>query len=105
MAEKVGALKQQINDPAFPHITYRKGASGAPFPVLRGTGIRVQTLVVATQTWGLTPARVAAEYDLTPMQVQEALAFYAAHRDEIDAALMAEEVLEAGAHGPTAPAS
>src|SRR5712691_3195815 len=93
VAEKVGALKQQLDDPAFPHITYRKGASGAPVPLLRGRGIRVQTLVVATQTWGLTPAQVAAEYDLTRLQVQEALAFYTAHRDEIDTALAAEEAL------------
>lgn len=105
VAEKVGALKQQLDDPAFPHITYRKGTSGAPVPVLRGRGIRVQTLVVATQTWGLTPAQVTAEYDLTLTQIQEALAFYTAHRDEIDVALAAEEALEAGAHGPTAPAS
>jgi len=62
-------------------------------------------LVVATQTWGLTPAQVAAEYALTLMQIQEALAFYAAHRDEIDAGLAAEEALEASAHGPTAPPS
>jgi uncharacterized protein (DUF433 family) len=102
VAEKVGALKQQLDDPAFPHITYRRKVSGIPVPVLRGTGIRVQTLVVATQTWGLTPVQVATEYDLPLTQVQEALAFYAAHRDEIDVALTVEEALEAGAHGPTA---
>ena len=28
VAEKVGALKQQLDDPAFPHITYRRGACG-----------------------------------------------------------------------------
>lgn len=100
VAEKVGTLKQQLDDPAFPHITYRRKASGIPVPVLRGTGIRVQTLVVATQTWGLTPAQVATEYDLPLTQVQEALAFYTAHRDEIDVTLTAEEALEAGAHGP-----
>ena len=44
VAEKVGALKQQLDDPAFPRVTYRRGASGQPVPVLRGTGIRVQTV-------------------------------------------------------------
>ena len=80
VAEKVGALKQQLDDPAFPHVTYRRGASGHPVAVLRGTGLRVQTVVVAVQTWGLSPAAVAAEYDLSVAQVQEALAFYAAHQ-------------------------
>jgi hypothetical protein len=44
--------------------------------------------------------QVAAEYDLPLTQVQEALAFYTAHRNEIDVALTAEAALEAGAHGP-----
>src|SRR5712691_5566069 len=62
VAEKVGALKQQLDDPAFPHITYRRGASGQPVAVLRGAGLRVQTVVVAAQTWDLSPAEVATEY-------------------------------------------
>jgi len=104
VAEKVGALKQQLDDPAFPHLTYRRGASGHPVAVLRGTGLRVQTVVVAVQTWGLSPAAVAAEYDLSVAQVQEALAFYAAHQGEIDAALAADAACEAAAPGaPTAP--
>jgi uncharacterized protein (DUF433 family) len=71
--------------------------------VLRGAGIRIQTIVVAAQTWGLSPPQIATEYDLPVAQVQEALAFYNAHRPEIDAALVAEDALEAGAHGPSAP--
>jgi hypothetical protein len=47
--------------------------------------MRVQTLVVAAQTWGLTPAQLAAEYDLPVTQIEEALAFSAAHQGEIDA--------------------
>jgi uncharacterized protein (DUF433 family) len=63
----------------------------------------VQTLVVATQTWNLTPAQVAAEYGLPVAQVEEALAFYVAHQGEIDAALAADATREAAAHGaPTA---
>ena len=99
VAEKVGALKQQLDDPAFPHITYRRGARGQPVAVLRGTGIRVQTVVVATETWDFSPAQIATEYDVSVSQVREALAFYAPHRCEIDAAIEAEHAREAEAHG------
>jgi uncharacterized protein (DUF433 family) len=95
VAEKVGALRQNLNDPAFPQITYRRGAAGMPKPVLRGTGIRVQTVVVAARHWEWTPEQIAAEYDLTASQVEEALAFYAAHRAELDAAIAVEQELEA----------
>lgn len=95
VSEKVGALNQQLDDPAFPHVTYRRGAGGQPVPVLRGTGIRVQTVVVAAQAWELSPAQIAAEYDLTEAQVKDALAFYEAHRQEIEAGIAAEQALEA----------
>ena len=99
VAEKVGALGQRLDDLAFPHITYRRGASGQPTPVVRGTGLHVQTLVIAARTWGLTPAQLAVEYELPFAQVEEALAFAAAHQDEIDSALTAEAAREAAAHG------
>lgn len=95
VAERVGALRQELNDPRFPRIVYRRGASGTPTPVLRGTGLRVQTIVIAVERWGLAPDAVAAEYDLTGAQVEEALAFYEAHGAEIDALMAAEEELEA----------
>lgn len=98
-AEKVGALSQQLDDPEFPQITYRRGASGAPTPVLRGTGLRVQTIVVAHEQWGMTAAEIAEEYGLTQRQIEEALAFYAAHREEIDARLDREARLAREAHG------
>ena len=91
VAEKVGGLKQAIDDPRFPQVTYRRGAAGWPEPVLRGTGIRAQTIVVAHQTWAMAPAEIAADYDLTPEQVTEALAFYEAHRGEIEASLAEEQ--------------
>ncbi len=94
VAEKVGELRQNLDDSAFPRITYRNGTARIPTPFLRGTGIRVQTIVVAVERWQMTPAQVAAEYELTVAQVEEALAFYAAHRVEIDASLEAEESLE-----------
>ena len=83
-AEKVGALSRQLDDPAFPHVTYRRGAAGIPMPVLRGTGIRVQTIAIAHEQWGMSAADIAAEYGLSTAQIEAALAFYEAHRDEID---------------------
>ena len=100
VAEKVGSLRQSLDDPAFPQITYRRGAAGQPVPVLRGTGIRVQTVVVATQQWGMEPGQIATEYALPEAQVKEAVAFYAVHQAEIDAALAAEQALEAGRDRP-----
>jgi uncharacterized protein (DUF433 family) len=94
VAEKVGSLKQSLDDPAFPRVTYRRGAAGQPVPVLRGTGIRIQTVVVAVQHWEMTPDRFAAEYGLTEAQVKEALAFYEANRSEIDAYLAIERAME-----------
>jgi uncharacterized protein (DUF433 family) len=91
VAEKVGELRRSLDDPAFPGVTYRVGASREPTPVLRGTGIRVQTIVIATRSWGLSVTQIAEEWDLSERQVTEALAFYAAHRAEIDADILAEE--------------
>ena len=92
VAEKVGGLLQGLDDPEYPNITYRRGASGSLSPVLRGTGIRVQTIVLASQN--NTPAEIAEDYDLPHAQVQEALSFYKAHRVEIDAHIQAEAALE-----------
>jgi uncharacterized protein (DUF433 family) len=92
VAEKVGSLLQGLDDSNFPNITYRRGASGSLSPILRGTGIRVQTIALASQN--STPAEIAEDYDLPPMQVQEALGFYEAHRVEIDAHIQAEAALE-----------
>lgn len=92
VAEKVGALFQELDDPNFPNVTYRRGASGSLSPVLRGTGIRVQTIVIASEK--MSPAEIAEDYDLTLAQVQEALGFYKAHRAEIDAFIQAEAALE-----------
>src|SRR5512147_919936 len=88
VAEKVGELLQGLDDPEYPSITYRRGASGSLSPVLRGTGIRVQTIILASRN--NTPAEIAEDYDLPPPQVKEALGFYKAHRVEIDANIEAE---------------
>jgi uncharacterized protein (DUF433 family) len=93
LAEKVGALAQRLDDPAYPHVTYRRGAAGVPTPVVRGSGVRVQSLAIAARRWGLTPQQLAGEYGLTMAQIDGALAFAAAHEREIELALAAEEAL------------
>ena len=94
VAEKVAELRQNLDDPAFPQVTYRRGTSGTPTPVLRGVGVRVQTIVIAAERWQMSPEHIAAEYGLELAQVEAALRFYAAHRAEIAAALAVEETLE-----------
>ncbi|MBN1452351.1 MAG: DUF433 domain-containing protein [Anaerolineales bacterium] len=93
VAEKVGALAQGVDDPDFPGISYRRGTSRQPTPVLRGTGIRVQTIAIAANNWGMSPAEIADEYDIPEAQIREAQSFYEAHRAEIDAAIESEEAL------------
>jgi len=94
LAEKLGMLRSQVDDPDFPHITYRRGASRRPTPVLSGSGIRVQTIVTAAEQWGLSPAEIAEQYGISETQIREAQAFYAAHRSEIDADIQSESALE-----------
>ena len=84
VSEKVASLRQQLDDPKFPSITYRRGASGWVTPVIRGTGIRVQTIATEIKH-GLSPEEIAAEYELDLKKVDEAQAFYEAHQPEIDA--------------------
>jgi uncharacterized protein (DUF433 family) len=95
VSEKVAALRQQLDDPKFPGITYRRGASGWVTPIMRGTGIRVQTVAVDIQQ-GMNIKEIAAEYELGAERVREALAFYEAHRPEIDANIQAEQQAEPG---------
>lgn len=93
VSEKVASLRQELDDPNFPGITYRRGASGWVTPVIRGTGIRVQTVAVNSQQ-GMKPEQMAADYDLSVNRIREAQAFYNAHRPEIDANIRAEQDLE-----------
>jgi uncharacterized protein (DUF433 family) len=86
---------KQNNNRTFSQITYVPGASGQLIPVLHGTRLRVQTIVIASQKWALSPNQIAAEYDLSEAQVNEVLAFYAAHSQEIDASIATEQIIEA----------
>lgn len=94
VAEKLGSLRANVDDPNFPRITYRRSASRRPTPVLSGTGIRVQTIVTAANQWRLSPAEIAEQFNIPEAQVKEARAFYEAHRDEIDADIETESALE-----------
>ena len=95
IAEKVTELKSSLDDPRFSQITYRRGSSGIPTPVLRGTGVRVETIVIAHQSWGMPAEKMADEYGLPVEAVQEALNYYAAHPEEIDALIQLEKSIEA----------
>jgi uncharacterized protein (DUF433 family) len=95
ISEKVSELKASIDDPRFPMITYRRGASGVPTPVIRGTGIRVETIVVANRHWSQPASELAEEYDLPLEAVEAALAYYQAHPEEIDTLIRIEQEIEA----------
>lgn len=97
VSERVGSLRQTVDDLNFPQITYRRGQSNMPTPIVLGTGIRVQTIVICVQNWKMTPAEIADEYDLSLDQVNAALAFYKAHQHEIDSHIAYEQKLAAEA--------
>jgi uncharacterized protein (DUF433 family) len=90
VSEKVASLRQALDDPNFPGITYRRGASGWVTPILRGTGIRVQTIVMCL-SMGMSPEQIATEYELDGSRIREVKAFYTAHRPEIDASIQVEQ--------------
>ncbi len=90
VTEKVGTLKA-----SFSLIAYRQGASGQIFPVVKGTGVRVQTIAIAANKWAMSAAQIADEYDLLSEQVTEALSFYAVNKEQVDFAIASEKELEA----------
>jgi uncharacterized protein (DUF433 family) len=93
VSEKVTSLRQTLDDPKFPGITYRRGASGWVTPIIRGTGIRVQTIVMSSSS-GMSPEQIATEYELDVTRIREVQAFYTAHRPEIDASIHVEHDME-----------
>jgi len=92
--DKVRDLKSGLDDPYFPDITYRQWASGMPVPVLRGTGIRVQTIVISSREWNESTTEIAAQYGLSEEQIVEALRFYRAHQAEVDLLIQSDTRLE-----------
>jgi len=53
-------------------------------PVIRGTRISVRSVALAAQEYGAPDGVVEAYPQLTPADVSDALAFYEAHKTEID---------------------
>ena len=93
VSEKVATMRNQLDDPRFPLITYRQGGSGIARPVIRGTALHVQAIVQSLKL-GETPQSVAKNYGVDIKQVQEAQAFYQVHREKIDDFIKDEEDLE-----------
>lgn len=89
VTEKVSTLKA-----SFSQIAYRQGANGQLVPIIKGTGIRVQTVVIASQKWGMSLSQIADEYQLNEAQVREALSFYVVNKEQIDTAISSEQSLE-----------
>ena len=85
LAEKVTALKSKIDDPNFPDITYKLDVDNQPLPMIKGKGIRVQTLVIAFYDWKESVVEISQQYDLPQKTVKQALAFYEAHKKVVDA--------------------
>jgi uncharacterized protein (DUF433 family) len=94
------AVVEQSGGSHSSQVTGRNGING-PTPVLKGTNLRVQTIVTAVQEWNMTAEQVAADYDLQAAQVLAALEYYADHRIEIDAAIADEAALERAATAPS----
>lgn len=85
VSEKVGTMKGAgtLGDPRFPNIVYRQGASGILAPAVNG-GIRVQSIVIMMNDFGMSAEEIAEEYDQPLSHIKEALAYYQAHPYEIE---------------------
>lgn len=64
----------------------------------------MQTLVSAVHKWGEEVEALAEDYDQPVEAIQDALAFYEAHREEIDLLIRIEHEIEAR-HDQTQAAS
>jgi len=84
LAEKVTSLKSKIDDPDFPSITYKLDFDKQVVPIIKGKGIRVQTIVIAFHDWHESIAEIADQYDLPIKLVKEVLAYYDAHKKAVD---------------------
>lgn len=85
LAEKVTTLKSKIDDPNFPDITYKLDSDNQLVPIIKGKGIRVQTLMIAYYNWKESVAEISQQYDLPQKTVKQALSFYEAHKKVVDA--------------------
>ncbi len=80
---------------AFAHIARSPAILGGD-PVVAGSRIAVRVIVQTAQHTATRDELYAAHATLTPAAIDEALAYYAQHRDEIDASIRAnDDALEA----------
>ncbi len=88
LTQKVEWLAARPNLPALstdhPYVARIQGVKGGE-PVIRGTGVTVQTIVALTRH-SLTPEQIVEEYEgqLKLAQVYDALGYYHDHRGEIE---------------------
>lgn len=75
--------------PSFPRVVRNPRVHGGE-PVIRGTRIPVRAIVVAWEAEPDVAAMLQAYPRLMAEDVREALAYYAAHRDEVDARIRAQ---------------
>ena len=87
-------MNTSLDDPKFPGITNRSSTSSTIIPILRGTSIRVQTIVIANRQWNESPKVIAYQYDLPVSRIEEALSFYQAHQAEVDSLIQTDANLE-----------
>lgn len=75
---------------AHAHITRSPGILGGE-PVVAGSRVAVRVIVQTAQHTATRNELYAAHATLAPAAIDEALAYYAHHRDEIDAYIRAND--------------
>jgi|GEM_PF-1154331 len=75
---------------AVPGIIQTPGTLGGK-PRIEGRRISVQDVVMWHIHIGMGTDEIAAEFDLSPAQIDAALAYYKLHQGEIDAAIQDQE--------------
>jgi uncharacterized protein (DUF433 family) len=82
MAATVLHIDEIVSDPKI-----RSGR-----PVIRGTGLRVEDVMFTHSTGDcLSPEQIAENYRISIGQVHAALAYYYLHKEEMDAAIRADQ--------------
>jgi uncharacterized protein (DUF433 family) len=76
------------------HIEITPGTCGGR-PRIAGHRITVQNIAIWHERMGMSADEIATEYELSLGEVHAALAFYHDNREEIDAAIRADEALVA----------
>lgn len=78
----MGKVKAGLRE--HPYIERRAGVRGGA-PVIRGTGIRVLDVAVRYEVMNMTPEEILLAYPhLSLAQIHGALAYYYAHKAELD---------------------